>query len=102
MPAMTRDDADYQRQVDEENQTFLDGLEAQQKVAGKGEDVEESSWYPFLSQLRGLVADGELSDEARAEAQDFRDDLLARGSVLLQSRGRELSDALNTPLREDC
>lgn len=98
---MPDEDADYKQQVEEANQTLIDGLEAQVKVAEKGEDVEENSWEPFLNQLKGLVADGELLDETRAEVEGFRDSLLGRSNFLLQSRGRELRDALNTPVRDD-
>ncbi|KAI0854191.1 hypothetical protein F5Y00DRAFT_256690 [Daldinia vernicosa] len=98
---MPDEDADYKRQVEEANQTLVDGLEAQVKVAEKGDDVEENSWEPFLNQLKGLVADGELLDGTRSEVEGFRDSLLGRTNVLLQSRGRELGDALNTPVRDD-
>ncbi|XXG95041.1 hypothetical protein Hte_001301 [Hypoxylon texense] len=98
---MPKHDADYKRQVEECNQTLLDGLRAQQKVAEKGDDIEENSWEPFLNQLKGLVADGELLDETRTEVEEFRDSLLAQTSVLLQSRGREIKDKLNTPVRDD-
>ncbi|KAI2776193.1 hypothetical protein F4815DRAFT_449584 [Daldinia loculata] len=101
IPTMLDEDADYKQQVEEANQTLIDGLEAQVKVAEKGEDVEENSWEPFLNQLKGLVADGELLDETRAEVEGFRDSLLGRSNLLLQSRGRELRDALNTPVRDD-
>ncbi|KAI1652695.1 hypothetical protein F4813DRAFT_302103 [Daldinia decipiens] len=99
--AMPDEDADYKRQVEEANQTLVDGLEAQVKVAERGDDVEENSWEPFLNQLKGLVADGELLDETRSEVEGFRDSLLGHASVLFQSRGRELDDALNTPVRDD-
>ncbi|KAI2619224.1 hypothetical protein GGR54DRAFT_133752 [Hypoxylon sp. NC1633] len=98
---MSKQDADYKRQVEEANQTLMDGLEAQHKVAERGEDVEENSWQPFLNQLKGLVADGELLHETRLKVEEFRDELLSYASVLLQSRGKELGDALNTPPRED-
>ncbi|KAL7629692.1 hypothetical protein AAE478_001215 [Parahypoxylon ruwenzoriense] len=95
------DDADYKKQVEEANQTLIDGLEAQRKVAEKGDDVEENSWQPFLNHLKGLIEDGDLMDEARTKAEDFRDNLLANTNLLLQCRGRTLEDALNTPRRED-
>ncbi|KAI1383615.1 uncharacterized protein F4822DRAFT_440623 [Hypoxylon trugodes] len=98
---MSKDDEDYKQQVEEANQTLIDGLEAQQKVADRGDDIEEYSWEPFLNQLKGLVADGELLDETRTDVEGFRDTLLAHSSVLLQSRGKELEDTLNTPTRDD-
>ncbi|KAI4867923.1 hypothetical protein F4820DRAFT_411744, partial [Hypoxylon rubiginosum] len=97
---MPKQDEDYKRQVEGANQTLLDGLRAQQKVAEKGDDIEENSWEPFLNQLEGLVADGELLQETCTEVEEFRDNLLAHTSVLLQSRGRELRDRLNTPVRD--
>lgn len=44
---MPKQDEDYKRQVEGANQTLLDGLRAQQKVAEKGDDIEENSWEPF-------------------------------------------------------
>ncbi|KAK6953920.1 hypothetical protein Daesc_003882 [Daldinia eschscholtzii] len=82
---MPDEDAEYKKQVEEANQTLIDGLEAHVKVAERGEDVAENSWEPFLNQLRGLVADGELLDGTRSEVEG----------------GRELEDALNTPVRGD-
>ncbi|KAI1801833.1 hypothetical protein F4811DRAFT_555438 [Daldinia bambusicola] len=97
----TDEDADYKRQVEEANQTLIDGLSAHVKVAGKGDDVEEHSWEPFLNQLKGLVADGELLDGTRSEVEEFRDSLLDNTSNLFRYRGKELEDALNTPVRDD-
>ncbi|KAI1382432.1 hypothetical protein F4677DRAFT_440228 [Hypoxylon crocopeplum] len=78
---MPKQDADYKRQVEEANQTLIDGLEAQHKVAGKGDDIEENSWQPFLNQLKGLVADGELLDQTRTAVEAFRDILLAHARM---------------------
>ncbi|KAI0134997.1 hypothetical protein F4814DRAFT_443824 [Daldinia grandis] len=94
---MPDEDADYKRQVEESNQTLLDGLDAQIKVAGRGDDVAENSWEPFLKQLRGLVEDGELLNETRSEVEGFRDSLLGNDNILLQYRGKELEASLNTP-----
>ncbi|KAI6084809.1 hypothetical protein F4821DRAFT_261524 [Hypoxylon rubiginosum] len=98
---MSEQDEDYKRQVEDSNQILLDELGAHQTVAEKGEDVVESSWESFLNQLKGLVADDDLLSESRTASEEFRDSLLAHDNVLLQLRGRELRDALNTPKRSD-
>ncbi|KAI1478821.1 hypothetical protein F4774DRAFT_384191 [Daldinia eschscholtzii] len=98
---MPDEDAEYKRQVEEANQTLIDGLEAHVKVAERGEDVAENAWEPFLNQLKGLVADGELLDGTRSEVEGFRDSLLDNSNNLFRYRGRELEDALNTPVRGD-
>lgn len=122
---MSEQDEDYKRQVEDSNQILLDELGAHQTVAEKGEDVVESSWESFcmslihrhsiicldraqsltladvVNQLKGLVADDDLLSESRTASEEFRDSLLAHDNVLLQLRGRELRDALNTPKRSD-
>ncbi|KAI0173331.1 hypothetical protein GGR52DRAFT_571838 [Hypoxylon sp. FL1284] len=98
---MAEQDEDYTRQVEESNKLLLDGLEAHKEVAERGEDIEEFSWDAFLTQLEGLVADGDISDSARTEVKEFRDKLLNNDSVLFKLRGGELRDKLNTPKRGD-